>query len=60
MSRYVLEGVHAVTRSTDQQQAEEDARRREELLAKVREANRQSANRPCGPPSPDLPSRDDD
>ncbi|MEU5434144.1 hypothetical protein AB0G73_12305 [Streptomyces sp. NPDC020719] len=49
-----------MTRSTDQQQAEEDARRREELLAKVREANRQSANRPCGPPSPDVIGGDDD
>ncbi|MFD9795953.1 hypothetical protein ACFWXK_33935 [Streptomyces sp. NPDC059070] len=42
-----------MTRSTEQQQAEEDARRREELLEKVREANRQSTSRPCGPPSPD-------
>ncbi|WP_158942546.1 hypothetical protein [Streptomyces sp. ERV7] len=49
-----------MTGSTDQQQAEEDARRREELLAKVREANRQSASRPYGPPSPDPPGPADD
>ncbi|GAA0578686.1 hypothetical protein [Streptomyces crystallinus] len=43
-----------MTRSTEQEQAEDDARRRrEELLEKVREANRQSTSRPCGPPSPD-------
>ncbi|GGP70467.1 hypothetical protein GCM10010278_55330 [Streptomyces melanogenes] len=54
------EGVRAVPRSTDQQRAEEEAQRREELIRKVREANRQSANRPTGPPSPDLPSRDED
>ncbi|MFK8912210.1 hypothetical protein [Streptomyces sp. YS-3] len=48
-----------MTRSTDQQQAEEE-RRREELLAKVREANRQSTSRPCGPPSPDPVGPADD
>ncbi|WP_266981354.1 hypothetical protein [Streptomyces melanogenes] len=47
-------------RSTDQQRAEEEAQRREELIRKVREANRQSASRPTGPPSPDLPSGDED
>lgn len=57
---YVHEGVRAMTRSTDQQRAEEEAQRREELIRKVREANRQSVNRPTGPPSPDLPSRDED
>lgn len=49
-----------MTRSTEQQQAEEDARRREELMEKVREANRQSTNRPYAPPSPDLGGPDDD
>ncbi|MEU1073151.1 MULTISPECIES: hypothetical protein [unclassified Streptomyces] len=48
-----------MTRSTDQPQAEEE-RRREELLAKVREANRQSARRPHGPPAPDPVDPADD
>ncbi|MFE9567220.1 hypothetical protein ACFYMW_01805 [Streptomyces sp. NPDC006692] len=44
-----------------EQQATEDARRREELIEKVREANRLSANRPGAPtaPGPVAPADED-
>ncbi|MGW2814439.1 hypothetical protein [Streptomyces sp. NPDC001415] len=46
--------------SSAEQQAAEDARRREELLEKVREANRLSNGRPCPPPGPISLTEDED
>ncbi|MFI6049640.1 hypothetical protein ACIBCO_06025 [Streptomyces violascens] len=46
--------------SSAEQQAAEDARRREELLEKVREANRLSTGRPCAPPGPVSSAEDED
>ncbi|MFJ8311808.1 MULTISPECIES: hypothetical protein [unclassified Streptomyces] len=43
-----------------EQQAAEDARRREELMEKVREANRLSTGRPCSPPAPVPVTPDED
>ncbi|MFE4856211.1 hypothetical protein [Streptomyces sp. NPDC056670] len=46
--------------SSAEQQAAEDRRRREELLEKVREANRLSTGRLCSPSGPALPDDDED
>ncbi|WP_189390257.1 hypothetical protein [Streptomyces sp. SDr-06] len=46
--------------SSAEQQAAEDRRRREELLEKVREANRLSTGRPCSPAGPLTLAEDED
>ncbi|MFE9120475.1 hypothetical protein [Streptomyces sp. NPDC007172] len=46
--------------SSAEQQAAEDRRRREELLEKVREANRLSTGRPCPPAGPAVGNDEED
>ncbi|GAA4100762.1 MULTISPECIES: hypothetical protein [Streptomyces] len=54
------QGVRAMGDSSAEQQAAEDRRRREELLEKVREANRLSTGRPCPPPGAAMGNDDED